>query len=90
MYLQTTMIGGNRSVTLGDPDAPPLITPTDNVAVISNIEGEGVVADMPVITLDATSQQEPHPDVYVHSPDPVFSTTVVESGTGPKLNRGFN
>lgn len=78
----------------GGPDAPPQIMPTDNIVALTALQVGGpdnaVISDTRVIIADALTRQEPHPDGYIHSPDPVFSTTVVESGTGPKLNRGLN
>lgn len=94
MHLQTTLIGGDRVVASGNPDVPPLMTPTDNIVALTALQVGGpdnvVVYDAPVLIADSLTRQEPHPDGYIHSPDPVFSTTVIESGTGPKFNRGLN
>lgn len=94
MHLQTILIGGDRVLAAGNPDAPPQITPTDNIVALTAVQVGGsdnaVTRDTWALVSDALTRQEPHPDGYIHSPDPVFTTTVVESGTGPKLNRGLN
>lgn len=85
--------GGTNTIQLNSIDS--LTIPIDGQFIGSYTTGGDIVqryciAEMPIISADDIIMEYPQPDQYIHTPDPVYSTQVIEAGTGSRGNRGFN